>query len=114
IEFAKRLTPAESTQKLLTSPFTNPAVRDSVDLAEDLLEQASRLRQGERPSSHVEQCRIQLDALYGGFNEVLQGWDNLLARPDVYRPTIRRQLIQTYVVRKDRRWEHLDAKEITR
>lgn len=114
VEFAKRSMAAESAQKLLTNPLTNPTVRESVDVAEDLLEQAGKLRQGERPSAHVEQCRVQLDALYGRFNEVLQGWDNLLSRTDVYRPPIRRQLVQTYVVRRNRHWERLEMKEIKR
>ena len=114
LEYAKRALNAQSTQKLLISPGVAPALRESLDLAEDLLDQARRLREGERPSFHVERCRVQMDALYGNFEDVLQGWNNLLARPDVYRPPIRRQLVQAYVVRKNRRWDHLDVREIAR
>jgi tetratricopeptide (TPR) repeat protein len=114
IEFAKRATGTESAQQIFISPTINASLRESLDLAEDLLEQARRLREGDRPSFHVERCRVQMDALYGKFDVVLSGWNNLLTRPDVYRPPIRRQLVQAYLVRKSRRWDNLDAREISR
>jgi len=114
LEFAKRVSGSETAQQILVSPTAKAALRESLDVAEDLLEQARRLREGERPSFHVERCRVQMDALYGKFDVVLQGWTNLLTRPDVYRPPIRRQLVQAYVVRKNRRWDNLDAREIAR
>ncbi len=114
LEYAKRAVSAQSAQQILISPMVNASLRESLDLAEDLLDQAARLREGERPSVHVERCRVQMDALYGNFDVVLQGWNNLLARPDVYRPPIRRQLVQAYVVRKNRRWDQLDARETAR
>ncbi len=114
LEYAKRAMSAQSEQQVLVSPTVSSTLRESLDLAEDLLEQARRLREGERPSFHVERCRVQMDSLYGKFDVVLQGWNNLLTRPDVYRPPIRRQLVQAYVVRKNRRWDQLDANEVTR
>ncbi|MCU1303942.1 MAG: hypothetical protein JWQ87_4226 [Candidatus Sulfotelmatobacter sp.] len=114
LEYAKRAIGAQSEQQVLVSPTVNATLRESLDIAEDLLEQARRLREGERPSFHVQRCRVQMDALYGKFDIVLQGWNNLLTRPDVYRPPIRRQLVQAYVVRKNRRWDQLDAHEVTR
>lgn len=114
LEFAQRATGTDSAQKLLISPSVNSALRESLDVAEDLLEQARKLREGEKPSFHVERCRVQIDQLYGKFDVVLQGWNNLLSRADVYRPPIRRQLVQAYVVRRNRRWDQLDEREISR
>ncbi len=114
LEYAKRAFNCETPQQLLISPTVNPILRECLGLAEDLLDQAARLREGERPSFHVERCRVQLDALYGNFETVLQGWTNLLARKEIYRPPIRRQLVQAYVVRRERRWDRLDGKETAR
>ena len=114
LDYAKRATGAESGQEILISPTVNSVLRESLDFAEDLLDQARRLKEGEKPSVHVERCRVQMDALYGRFDTVLQGWNNLLARPDIYRPPIRRQLVQAYLVRRNRRWDTLDAREVGR
>lgn len=114
VEFARVVLGAHSGQDVVISPYVDKSVRESIDVAEDLLEQARKLREGEKQSSHVEKCRVQLDSLYGNFESVLQGWNNLLARQDVYRPTIRRQLVYAYVARRERRWDHLSVNEIAR
>jgi hypothetical protein len=114
LEYARRIVKAQSAQEVLVSATSDPALRESLDLAEELLDQARRIREGDKPSFHVERCRVQLDALYGDFEVVLQGWNNLLTRQDVYRPPIRRQLVQAYVVRRNRRWDNLDPKEMLR
>jgi tetratricopeptide (TPR) repeat protein len=114
VDFARVATGTESTPRLLISPTLPPLLRESLDTAENLLDQARKLREGERPSPYVENCRIQIDALYGRFDVVLQGWNNLLTRDDVYRPPIRRQLVQAYVVRRGRRWDALEARELSR
>lgn len=114
VDFARVATGTESTQRLLTSPTVPSLLRESLDAAEELLEQARKLREGERPSPYVENCRIQIDALYGRFDVVLQGWTNLLTRQDVYRPPIRRQLVHAYVVRRGRRWDALEPRELSR
>jgi tetratricopeptide (TPR) repeat protein len=114
VEFARVVLKADSDQDVLINPHVGISIRESIDLAEDLLEQARKLREGERQSSHVEKCRVQLDSLYGNFNSVLQGWTNLLTRTDVYRPTIRRQLVYAYVARRERRWDRLASSEVNR
>ena len=114
IDFAKIALRADTVQQVLVNPMLDPSLRESLDLAEDLLEQARRLREGERPSAHVESCRNKLDAAYGRFDVVLQGWNNLLTRSDVYRPPVRRQLVHTYLVRKHREWDKLDDRELHR
>ncbi len=114
VEFARVVLGAHSGQDVVISPYVDKSVRESIDVAEDLLEQARKLREGEKQSSHVEKCRVQLDSLYGNFESVLQGWNNLLARQDVYRPTIRRQLVYAYVARRERRWDRLSVNEIAR
>jgi tetratricopeptide (TPR) repeat protein len=114
VDFAKVALGADTVQQVLVNPTVDPALRESLDVAEDLLEQARRLREGDRPSAHVESCRNRLDAAYGRFDIVLRGWDNLLTRSDVYHPPVRRELVHTYLVRKERRWERLDSRELDR
>jgi hypothetical protein len=114
VEFARVVLKANSNQDVLINPHVGVSLREGIDLAEDLLQQARKLREGERQSPHVERCRVELDSLYGNFNSVLQGWTNLLTRSDVYRPTIRRQLVYAYVARHERRWDRLPSGEIKR
>ena len=114
IEFARVVLGAQSGNQLVINPQLDQSLRESTDVAEDLLEQARKIREGEKASSRVERCQVQLDSLYGNFEIVLQGWNNLLARQDVYRPPIRRQLVYAYVARRGRRWDQLSVNEITR
>ena len=51
---------------------------------------------------------------YGRHDQALQVWDNLLQRNDVYFPPIRRQIVWTYLARKNRSWSSLPQREIVR
>ena len=98
----------------LTTPTVEPFVQQSLERSEDLLEQVRRNREGGAPSSFEQDCRGKLDVLYGRHEEALQVWDSLLNRREVYSPPIRRQIVRTYLARRDRSWDALSERELTR
>ncbi|WP_336817322.1 ATP-binding protein [Burkholderia gladioli] len=98
----------------LTSPTSAPFLREAMDRAEDLLDQLQHLYAGEEPSNYVLDCQARILRLYGDFQKSLQGWDNLLARPDVSKPPIRRQIVWTILRRHEGKWEKLTQKEAHR
>jgi len=89
-------------------------VRESLGQVEDLLAELRRTREGEGSSEYEEKCRAQLDSLYGRYDSALQTMDGLLARPDVYKPPVRRQLVWTYLARRGRSWRQLKPREAER
>jgi tetratricopeptide (TPR) repeat protein len=89
-------------------------LRQSVQTAEDLLDQVRRNHPGESPSDYEERCRAGLSALYGDHDAALQRWGNVLNRKDVYAPPIRRQMVWTYLARRRRKWAELTPKDIRR
>ncbi len=95
-------------------PDTDPFLRNSLERAEDLLEQVRRNREGEGSNPYEEDCRAKLDSLYGDHGKALQIWDNLLNRQTVYSPPIRRQIVWTYLARKNRSWDSLATRELER
>ena len=98
----------------LSGPTADRFMQSSLEKSEDLLEQVRRNREGEGPSSYEQDCRGKLDLLYGRHEQALQVWDTLLHRRDVYSPPIRRQIVWTYLARKDRSWDHLSPRELVR
>lgn len=89
-------------------------LRDSLAVCEDLLESVRRNHQGEAPSPLEEKCRADLSAVYGDHAEALQRWDNLLHKDSVYVPSVRRQIVWTYLARHDRCWNKVPQKEVRR
>ncbi|HXO28468.1 MAG TPA: hypothetical protein VOA80_14060 [Thermoanaerobaculia bacterium] len=98
----------------LKGESVDPAMRELLEKAEDLLEQVRRNREGDRASLFEVECRAKLDALYGDHERALQAWDGLLAQPGAYRPPLRRQIIRTYLARHERTWSKLSPKEVKR
>jgi hypothetical protein len=103
-----------SVAAYLGSPGADPFLRESFEHSEDLLERVRRNREGEGASQYEETCRAQLDRLYGKHDRALQTWDNLLSRKDTYAPPIRRQVVWTYLARRERSWYNLEGKEVDR
>lgn len=99
---------------LATSGKSDPIVREAFQAIEDLLAQVRQIRSGEGASRYEEECRSQLDLLYGRHDEALQGWQNLLDRRDVYAPPVRRQIVWTLLARRQRSWENLSQRELER
>lgn len=114
LDYCGRITMSEPL--LAASNNSDPWVRESIQLAEDLLLTVRRQRQGQQPSEYEERCRAELDALYGKHERALQIWDNLLTRMkgQVFAPPIRRQIVWTYLSRRNRDWEAVPQREIER
>ena len=89
--------------------------REMLDLAEDLMENAKRLYEGNE-SYHIkefhliERCNQRISEIYGDYSSVIQGWNNLLTK-NIYKADIRRQIVRAYN-RKNGGWEKIEPKVI--
>ena len=99
---------------LLTRPGTNPFLQGAVEKAEDLLDRVQHLHAGESLSDYAIRCRASLERIYGNYPGALQAWDSLLSRPEVAKPSVRRQIVWTLLRRSDGAWGRLTPKEINR
>jgi hypothetical protein len=88
--------------------------RDQLDEAESLLAELRTIRRGEKPSGYTLDCQARLNRIYDDYSRALQDWTNLLGRRDVYAPPIRRQIVRTYLARRERDWSSLERREIER
>ena len=91
-----------------------PYLRDALIEVEDLLEGVRRLREGRDRSRFEEQQSGELTRLYGDFNQAIQQFNNLLAREDVHRPSVRRLIARTYHAQAKHDWAQIGAKQIDR
>ena len=105
---------SDVVRDVLTRPNTDPFLRRALEKAEDLLDQVNHLYVGESPSSYVLNCRARLQRFYGDFQNALQAWDNLLARPEVAKPSIRRQIVWTILRRHKGDWSSASSSELDR
>lgn len=81
-------------------PGSDPYVRSSFVVCEDLLSQVKGFRgTGQSPSRLEEQCRADLAGLYGDYSRSLEIWENLLVRPELAHIGIRRQIVYTNLAR---------------
>jgi tetratricopeptide (TPR) repeat protein len=104
----------QGTLGYLGSTTADPFLRDCIEHAEGLLEIVRRHREGEGSSPYEVDCRARLDQIYGRHDHALQVWDSLLTRNDVYAPPVRRQIVWTYLARRNRNWDDLPSKEADR
>lgn len=100
--------------KVLTQSGSDPFLRQALDRAEGLLDQAQNLHAGEEPNEYVLECRARLQRIYGDYSDALQVWDGLLSRSGVAKPPVRRQIIWTILRRHDGAWHSLTRKETDR
>lgn len=98
----------------ITSASSHPYLREALDRAEDILDRLQYLYAGEEPSRYALDCQAKLSRLHGDFSKSLQGWDNLLSRPEIPKPPVRRQIVWTILRKHQGRWENLSSKEINR
>ncbi|MEN6623591.1 MAG: ATP-binding protein [Smithella sp.] len=89
-------------------------LREVMDLAQDLLERARRVREGEPPSSYIRRLRVALEKLNDNHSKMVEGLTNLLGCQDIYQPTIRRQLVRAYLLKNGNSWDNFNQKELDR
>jgi len=99
---------------VLARSDTQPFLKCALDRAEDLLDRAQHLYAGEGMSRYAIDCRARLQRIYGDYQTALQAWDNLLARPEVAKPPVRRQIVWTILRRRGGAWEELNQREADR
>ena len=113
IDKAQRTATSDVTG-LLAQPTVDPFLRHALESAEDLLDAVQHLYAGEEPSDYFRDCRARLQGFYGDYQTALQAWDNLLSRPQVAKPPLRRQIVWTLLQRRHGDWDQLTRTEIDR
>lgn len=103
-----------AVRDVLAKPETDVFLRQALGKAEDLLDQVQHLYVGETPSNYVLECNARLNVVYGDYSTALEAWDNLLSRPEVVKPPVRRQIVSTHLRRRDGDWGQLTNQEIRR
>ncbi|MFC8294462.1 helix-turn-helix domain-containing protein [Streptomyces sp. NPDC057242] len=88
------------------------ALGSALERAEDLLAQALVLK--ENPSRFVLTCDAQLHNLYGDHQLAIDTYRRMMERDDVDRPSVRRQLVWTYLHKNKRQWESVKEKDMKR
>ncbi|MFF0561133.1 helix-turn-helix domain-containing protein [Streptomyces sp. NPDC004266] len=88
------------------------ALGSALERAEDLLAQALVLK--ENPSKFVLTCDAQLHNLYGDHQLAIDTYRRMLERDDVDLPSVRRQLVWTYLHKNKRQWESVKDKDMKR
>ena len=104
----------DGIRNVLTQSNTHPFLKGALEKAEDLLDRVHHLYVGEQPSRYVTSCRARLQTFYGDYQTALQAWDNLLARPEVAKPPVRRQIVWTILRRGNGDWNNITRKETER
>ena len=99
---------------VLTRSNADPFLQQALQKAEELLDRVQHLYAGERPSTYAIECRAKLENLYGDYPTALQTWDNLLSRPEVAKPPVRRQIVWTTLRRRAGAWDQLTRTETAR
>jgi hypothetical protein len=99
---------------VLARSEANPFLKQALERAEDLLDRVQHLYAGEGPSRYAVDCRARLQRVYGDYQTALQAWDNLLSRPEIAKPPVRRQLVWTILRRRGGAWDQLGPREVDR
>ena len=103
----------ETTSDFLVAP-AEVWYRELLDKAETLMADLVLVRAGEEPSGYVQRAEASLSRAYGDLSRAIEGWTNLLDRPDVYHPPLRRNIINAYLTRQNRDWGRLSPRELER
>jgi hypothetical protein len=95
IEFGYQRSGERTYAAFLTKP-TAGVYRDLLAEAEESIDAAQEIRGADRASFAAEEAELGVRRLYDDYQALLQGWQNLLQRPDLYKPPIRRRLARAY------------------
>ena len=93
---------------------TDPFLQQALERAEELLDRVRHLHAGEELSQYAVRCQARLEIIYDNYPRALQAWDNLLSRPEVAKPPVRRQIVWTTLRRRDGDWGRLTDRETER
>jgi len=114
VQFGFRLSGKSHYAEFLASPL-HLSYQNMVEKAESLLAEVKRLLYfGRQPSDYIVRCQIDIDRFYENYSRILQNLDNLLSRRDIYKPPIRRGIVNVYLARKDRSWDALSRRDLER
>ena len=103
----------EATAEFLVAPG-EVWYQELIDTAQTLMDDLLLVRAGEERSGYLERARSSLDRAYGEISRAIEGWTNLLERPDTYHPPLRRNIINAYLTRRNHDWSRLMHTEIER
>ena len=103
----------QSTADFLIAP-KEVWYRELVDKAESLLAELTLVRAGEESSHFMQRAQANLAQAYGEMSRAIEGWTNLLDRSDTYHPPLRRNIINAYLIRRNRDWSRLRPNELER
>ncbi|WUC43332.1 hypothetical protein OG692_16205 [Streptomyces cellulosae] len=88
------------------------AYRALLEEAENALDAVLEIRGSDRLSYRAEETETELQKLYDNYQALLQGWRNLLSRPDTYKPPVRRRLARAYRQRNGS-WRTAPARDVS-
>ena len=109
IDFGFRTSKYQSRSEYLRN--LNSWYQEKLDLAEKLLEDIRLYTKPQENNQYIEECDIKVQQLYENFSSVIEGWNNLLSKPDGNKAIIRRSLIRAYV-RRANSWNSIEKKDI--
>lgn len=112
IEFGKGQSDTASYGEFLARPDAS-VFREMLLLAEDHLERIREIRGGETFSRHAAQAATQVNLFYDDYAALIQGWNNLMDRPELPKAPIRRQIVRVYE-RRAGTWAEADQGDIRR
>ena len=93
---------------LVALPSFGQDITRLMAVANDMILRLTWVRKGGESSERMLKCQAELDAVYDDFSAAIQCYNNLLQRNDIYRPTIRYLLAETYLQRERKEHRELD------
>ncbi|MBQ1065231.1 hypothetical protein [Micromonospora sp. D75] len=106
IDMARDRARSATFSEFLSRPGSS-VYRGLVERAERAMDSVQEIRGPDPMSARAQTVYVQLQQLYDDYAALLQGWRNLLDRPDVLKSPIRRRLARVYV-RRAGDWKNLD------
>jgi hypothetical protein len=98
LEFGKQQSGDPTFAAFLARPESG-YYRELLAEAEDSIDRAREIRGGDQPTRYQAAAEADLHQLYDDFAGMLNGWWNLLDRPDLAKPPIRRRIVRAYLNR---------------
>lgn len=114
LQLLNRVSRGMSVAEFVQRRGVPPYLRDALIEVEDLLESVRQLREGRERSQREEEQSGRLARLYGDYDQAIQQFNNLLAREDVHRPSVRRLIARTYHARANHDWSQIGTKQVGR